>query len=139
MNRILITHEKHGKRYFDISTFELFAEKSFNLLKERFEQNYYTPYKPEKLDNPFASWVEEVMRGVSGEVSDIYLRLKREYDYTKASFKEEQTFYDSVKFIIDNEEEKYRIVGVGRYPVSYQYLDARSDAEYERISIEEVE
>lgn len=140
MNRILIAHEKHGKRYFDISTDRLFAEKSFNLLKERFNEHFYTPYTPKDLDKPFQEWPVEVVETMADDLKKIYTQSKRDYDNVHKMYEEELKFYNSIKLIIDNEDMmKYQKDMGGRYPISFRYLDARSDAEYEQVTIENVE
>ncbi|MBC9703627.1 MAG: hypothetical protein H9W81_01125 [Enterococcus sp.] len=143
---ILMTKEKHGTYYYDISTMELRNKTFYVLLKERMEQGWYGEDKDPR-DNPeFEESLTSLKNLLAGDDFPEELRVMAE---RKVAAKESRLkeylrhteWYERVKKVLSLPEEegiKYRLKN-GPANEAETLLWSHCDYEYEGFDIIRVE
>jgi hypothetical protein len=154
--QIIVAEEKHGTYYYDASTPEAWAWSSLKILTNRFNEGYwyYDPLnqpdqhefsvkRRQERDELLAMTDEQIDAIPSDEVRvDVRKKIKRaKADYESDRSQSEQ--YERIKAVVEAQDDSLVTVGRGQFerqePKAWRLLDERSDHEYERVTIEDVE
>ena len=123
---ILIFKEKHGDRYFDVSTESRLFGACLSVLKERFDEGWwYEPPEGNEPEPPTLS-LEEIGKLKEGRIKQEALEEHKSYNRDLVYFEEAARLYKNIKQAIDNKDGA----------LAYQCLLARSNGEYERMELE---
>ena len=122
MTSILVVNEKHGTRYFDVTTEDRLAKVALYLLKSRFDAGWYPEPEPiPPLDFTEAD-IEKMPKSMWVEAR---ARLSRH----KHVLRQHREDYDEIKQAIDNKDGK----------LAFSILQSHDDYEYESVRREECE
>ncbi len=128
MNKILIAHEKHCKRYFDASTDDLRNAACLKILSERFDRFFYDYSLQEPSDKNILS-DGQIAQLPTENLKAQELRKRKDYLEELRQYKKEIEFYNAVKSTIESRD------GLSAYYLLLQ----RDDGEYEGFDIEDLE
>lgn len=143
--RVIVCHEKHGERYYDASTTETLAASALQILTDRWEEGYW-------YNDPREYYTEEKMRTYTPEEIEALpsneLKVRAEQQNRRAKdnqrqFDRDLAFYEQVQRVVEQQDLSTRTVGRGRYerevPIAWDLLQERSDYEYERVELVDVQ
>jgi hypothetical protein len=126
MTKILIAKEKHGDRYFDVSSKEQLHKVALYLLKQRFEAGYWY-YEPKPVEA--LGFEEKDLSTMPASLQeDAEKRLNRYYWELK-TYKEELANWQDIQEAIKNSDGA----------LALQILECRDRFEYESVYVEECE
>lgn len=138
-SRIIVCHEKHGTFYHDASTPEAWAQSALKILTERFNDGYWY-YDPRAEKHPFSldlrrkrdellAMTDDQISAIPSEDAQRLLREKRAL--AQAEKREEDEMVEQY--------ERIRAVVVAQDgSEAWALLEERSDAEYERVELEDL-
>jgi hypothetical protein len=151
-----VCEEKHSTRYWDATTFERFAEACLAILTERWEEGYWY-HDPDDDGLGDSEWAEqrraeiakakaltkEQLEALPEDARKSVLTLRREDRVTAEHDRQHREWYQRAKRVVEDQDMGTVTVGRNRFardePEAWLLLQERSDAEYERVTLETLE
>jgi hypothetical protein len=152
--RIIVCEEKHSTRHWDASTDEAWAKSSLAILTERFNEGYWY-YNPEDEQHEFSlnrrkerdellAMTDEQIDAIPSD--EVRVGIRRKIKAAKADRREDEQMaaeYEEIRQVVESQDLSMVTVGGGKWahqePKAWTLLDARSDHEYEGVSLETLE
>lgn len=124
---VLVEHGKHGEYYWDATTQEKFQANCLAILKNRFDQGWYY-YEPEEPTKPKGLLTKEEIKELQQPYKGQAIQIYNNYVRAKREYVSEKELWDELKAAIEEND------GGLAWGVLYD----RSDYEYERVSLEDL-
>lgn len=124
---VLVEHGKHGEYYWDATTKEKFRANCLAILKDRLDQGWYY-YEPEEPTEPTGLLTKEEIKELQQPYKGQAIQIYNNYQSRLRDYKLEKETWDELKEAIEKED------GGLAWGVLYD----RSDYEYERVSLEDL-
>ena len=144
--RVILVESKHDSYLLDASTENEWARSALWLLTHNAEEGCY--YEPEPLsddeermlritDEEIAALPSEILREQAAQERKTSQKMEKEH-------KEEKRWWDEMKKVVEEQSLRIDTYGAGtrherREPRAWTLLRERSDYEYERVSLENIE
>jgi len=133
--RIMFAREKHGRRYFDVSTDELLTIVSLRLLRERRNDGYYDPGSPPTGIQRTPEEIAALPADLQAAAQQTNLQTRRQL----RQYQQDVEFLAEVELVLVSFDLAAACRKTGKrgpsYPRAFELLTERNDAEYERVEI----
>lgn len=124
--RILVLSEKHGDRYFDASTEEALYNSALTILTGRLKEGYWYPI-PENTQKKL-DYTQEDIAKMPPSMQASAQKALNSYVQGQGYYQNEVQEFKMINDAVKNKDGK----------TAWKILRLRGDAEYERVSLEQV-
>lgn len=146
--RIMIAHQKHGERFFDVSTPEKLAKASLKLLTDRWKEDcWYYPPEPASnrvklrfVNEDGTLYTDSQIETLPKAMQTSAKAERNAFKMARSEYEEEMRTYKEIERVV--KEKDLSLVPfrkTEKRPIAWILLNDRSDYEYERIEIVDTE